>query len=105
MRPIVAPFVVAGPSGVAIRARLKGLIARDEDVLGEVGAFLGSLAGRDLKARCRAGTAHDAEGWAARKRALTGGSSARWAGSITKATHDQWALARRCQLAHLNGLE
>ncbi|TDC81011.1 transposase [Actinomadura sp. 7K507] len=105
MRPIETPFVAAGPSGVAIRARLKGLTARDEQVLGEVGAHLGSLAGRDLKARCRAGTAHDAEQWAARKRELTGGSSARWAGSITKATHDQWALARRSHLAHLNSLE
>jgi IS605 OrfB family transposase len=36
---------------------------------------------------------------------LTGQSSARWAGSITRATHDQWALARRAQLAHIQGLE
>lgn len=105
IRPISAPFVAAGPSGVAVRARLKGLTADDEWVLGEVGAHLGSLAGRDLKARCEAGTAHDADQWAARKRELTGESSARWAGSITKATHDQWALARRCDLAHLNSLE
>ncbi|WP_243723423.1 transposase [Actinomadura sp. 7K507] len=105
LRAIDAPFVAAGPSGVAIRARLKGLTARDEQVLGEVGAHLGSLAGRDLKARCRAGTAHDADRWAARKRELTGESSARWAGSITKATHDQWALARRGQFAHLKSLE
>ncbi|WP_233571130.1 transposase [Nocardiopsis sp. Huas11] len=32
-------------------------------------------------------------------------SSSRWAGSITKATHDQWALARRGQAAHLDSLE
>jgi hypothetical protein len=32
-------------------------------------------------------------------------SSSRWAGSITKATHDQWALARRGQAAHIQGLE
>uniref|UniRef100_UPI001C27F93C transposase n=1 Tax=Streptomyces sp. AC555_RSS877 TaxID=2823688 RepID=UPI001C27F93C len=44
---------------------------------------------------------HDAVSWAVRKRALTGRSSARWAGSITKATHDQWALARRGQATHL----
>ncbi|TDC75129.1 transposase, partial [Actinomadura sp. 7K507] len=73
MRPIDAPFVAAGPSGVAIRTRLKGLTARDENVLREVGVHLGSLAGRDLKARCEAGTAHDADGWAVRKRGLTGG--------------------------------
>ncbi|MGW7290717.1 IS200/IS605 family accessory protein TnpB-related protein, partial [Streptomyces sp. NPDC054847] len=35
----------------------------------------------------------------------TGVSSSRWAGSITKATHDQWALARRGQAAHIQGLE
>jgi len=39
-----------------------------------------------------------------RKRALTGKSSARWAGSITRATHDQWALARRGQAAHVSWL-
>ncbi|MFC4006384.1 IS200/IS605 family accessory protein TnpB-related protein [Nonomuraea purpurea] len=36
---------------------------------------------------------------------LTGQSSSRWAGSITKASHDQWALARRGQLAHIQNLE
>lgn len=36
---------------------------------------------------------------------LTGQSSSRWAGSITKATHDQWALARRAQLAHVQAPE
>ncbi|GAA0213684.1 IS200/IS605 family element transposase accessory protein TnpB [Actinomadura nitritigenes] len=103
--PFAAPFVVAGPSGVAVRDRLKGLTVEDERVLRLVGAHLGSLAGRDLKARCADGLDHDAERWAARKRGLTGESSARWAGSITKASHDQWALARRCQLAHLRSLE
>jgi IS605 OrfB family transposase len=32
-------------------------------------------------------------------------SSSRWAGSITKATHDQWALARRGQAAYVKSLE
>jgi IS605 OrfB family transposase len=100
-----APFVVAGPSGVAVRDRLKGLTAQDERVLRLAGAHLGSLAGRDLKVRCADGLEHDAQRWAVRKRELTGESSARWAGSITKATHDQWALARRGLLAHLRSLE
>ncbi|WP_243717467.1 hypothetical protein [Actinomadura sp. KC345] len=94
-----------GSSGVAVRTRLKGLTSQDEAVLREVGAHLGSLAGRDLKDRCQAGTTHTTDQWATRKRELTGQSSARWAGSITKATHDQWALARRSQLAHLRSLE
>ncbi|MFC5749620.1 IS200/IS605 family accessory protein TnpB-related protein [Actinomadura rugatobispora] len=105
VRPIAPPFVAAGPPGVAVRDRLKGLTAADERVLRLVGAHLGSLAARDLKARCGDGLAHDADRWAARKRELTGVSSARWAGSITKATHDQWALARRAQHAHIQGLE
>jgi IS605 OrfB family transposase len=105
VRAIVPSFVVPGPSGVAVRDRLKGLSARDEAVLRAVCSHLGSLAGRDLKARCQDGLAHDGEAWAVRKRELTPLSSSRWAGSVTKATHDQWALARRGQYAHLKGLE
>jgi IS605 OrfB family transposase len=66
---------------------------------------LGSLAGSDLKARCAAGLDHDTDAWAERKRALTEESSSRWAGSITMATHDQWALSRRAQLAHIQSLQ
>ncbi|MEU6091789.1 IS200/IS605 family accessory protein TnpB-related protein [Streptomyces sp. NPDC047085] len=105
LREVAAPFVVSGPSGVAVRDRLKRLTADDEQVLRLVGDHLGSLASRDLKARCAAGLDHDGDAWAERKRLLTGQSSSRWAGSITKATHDQWGLARRAQLAHLQGLE
>ncbi|MFI0967904.1 IS200/IS605 family accessory protein TnpB-related protein, partial [Streptomyces sp. NPDC021080] len=95
LRSVAASFVVPGPSGVAVRDRLKGLTAQDERVLRLVGDHLGSLAARDLKARCAVGLEHDNESWAARKRELTGLSSSRWAGSLTKATHDLWALARR----------
>ncbi|MFF3619726.1 IS200/IS605 family accessory protein TnpB-related protein [Streptomyces sp. NPDC002467] len=98
-------FVVPGPSGVAIRDRLRQLTAGDEEVLRLVGDHLGSLAARDLKTRCAAGLEHDSERWAERKRDLTCESSSRWAGAITKATHDQWSLARRCQLAHIQSLE
>ncbi|MDX3246944.1 IS200/IS605 family accessory protein TnpB-related protein [Streptomyces sp. ME18-1-4] len=98
-------FIKDGPSGVAVRDRLKHLTAEDEQVLRLVGDHLGTLASRDLKARCTAGLEHDTEQWAARKRALTNESSSRWAGSVTKATHDQWALARRGQLAHIQSLE
>ncbi|MEU5643391.1 IS200/IS605 family accessory protein TnpB-related protein [Streptomyces milbemycinicus] len=105
LREVAAPFVVPGPCGVAIRTRLKPLTAEDEKVLRLVGDHLGSLASRDLKARCTAGRKHDSKQWAQRKRVLTEESSSRWAGSITKATHDQWALARRGQLAHVQSLE
>ncbi|WUO70057.1 transposase [Streptomyces canus] len=105
LRSLAQPFVASGPSGVAVRTRLKQLTPDDEKVLRLVGAHLGSLASKDLKARCRDGLEHSAQAWAARKRELTPLSSSRWAGSITKATHDQWALARRGQSAHIHNLE
>ncbi|MFJ9560134.1 IS200/IS605 family accessory protein TnpB-related protein [Streptomyces fuscichromogenes] len=105
LRPIEASFVASGPSGVAIRTRLKDLAPGDEKVLRLVGVHLGSLASKDIKARCRDGLGHSGGTWAVRKRELTALSSSRWAGSITKASHDQWALARRCQSAHIQNLE
>ncbi|WP_200816022.1 transposase [Nocardiopsis sp. JB363] len=105
LRPIADPYPVSGPTGVAVRTRLKHLTAQDEKVLRLVGAHLGSLAAIDLKARCADDLGHDSASWAERKRALTPESSSRWAGSITKATHDQWALARRSQVAHLRSVE
>ncbi|MFF1308759.1 IS200/IS605 family accessory protein TnpB-related protein [Streptomyces sp. NPDC058307] len=97
---VAASFVVPGPAGVAVRDRLR-VSGVDAAVLTEVGVYLGSLAAGDLAEQSRQGPAHDAASWAVRKRELTGKSSARWAGSITKATHDQWALARRGQAAHM----
>ncbi|MFG2880273.1 IS200/IS605 family accessory protein TnpB-related protein [Streptomyces sp. NPDC048337] len=105
LRVIDAPFVALGPSGVAIRDRLKGLTPEDEKMLRLVGEHLGRLASRDLAVRCAQGNDHSSDTWAARKQGLTAESSSRWAGSITKATHDQWALSRRCQLAHIHNLE
>ncbi|MFE5889041.1 IS200/IS605 family accessory protein TnpB-related protein [Streptomyces sp. NPDC056462] len=100
LRELAAPFVVPGPAGVAIRARLR-VSSADAAVLTEIGMFLGSLASGDLAGRSRQGRAHDSAAWAARKRVLTVSSSARWAGSLTKATDDQWALARRGQAAEM----
>ncbi|WP_405557815.1 transposase [Streptomyces canus] len=102
LREVAASFVVPGPAGVAVRDRLR-VSAVDAAVLAEVGVFLGSLAAGDLAERSRQGPGHghDAASWAVRKRSLTGRSSARWAGSITKASHDQWGLARRGQAAHM----
>ncbi|MFI8460580.1 IS200/IS605 family accessory protein TnpB-related protein [Kitasatospora sp. NPDC085464] len=105
LRTIEEPFVALGPSGVAIRDRLKHLTPEDDKVLRLVGEHLGHLACLDLKNRCADGLDHTSDSWAARKQGLTADSSSRWAGAITKATHDQWALSRRCQLAHIQGLE
>ncbi|MCG0285001.1 IS200/IS605 family accessory protein TnpB-related protein [Streptomyces sp. PSAA01] len=105
LRSIDPPFVAPGPCGVAIRTSLGRLTSEDDKVLRLVGAHLGSLASKDLGRRCADGLEHSTDTWAQRKRALTQESSSRWAGSITKASHDQWALARRAQLAHIHGLE
>ncbi|MBT2483034.1 transposase, partial [Streptomyces sp. ISL-94] len=105
LRELSAPFVALGPTGVAVRTRLKDLSPGDEEVLALVGAHLGSLASKDLRTRCADGLEHSGDTWAVRKRELTALSSSRWAGAITKATHDQWALARRGQAAHVQNLE
>ncbi|WP_457029605.1 IS200/IS605 family accessory protein TnpB-related protein [Kitasatospora sp. P5_F3] len=105
LRRIDVPFVCLGPSGVTVRDRLKDLTPEDERLLRLVGAHMGALASEDLKARCADGLDHGNERWAARKRDVTVGSSSRWAGSVTKATHDQWALSRRGQAAHLDSLD
>ncbi|WP_413754573.1 transposase [Streptomyces sp. R-74717] len=105
VRELTAPFVAPGPCGVAVRDRLKHLTPQDEIVLRAVGEHQGRLAFRDLRARCEDGLEHSADTWASRKRDLTPLSSSRIAGAITKATHDQWALARRCQAAHIRNLE
>ncbi|WP_246212422.1 transposase [Streptomyces abyssomicinicus] len=104
-RPIRASFVVREASGCAVRTRLKDLTATDVEVLRQVGAHLGSLASRDLRLYASAGFERSSVSWAVRKQALTSECSSRWAGAITKGTHDQYALARRAQGAHLHGLE
>ncbi|MFE7394403.1 IS200/IS605 family accessory protein TnpB-related protein, partial [Streptomyces sp. NPDC057582] len=81
------------------------LTSQDGRVLRAVGEHQGRLCSRDLKERCADGHDHSARTWATRKRELTVLSSSRIAGAITKATHDQWALARRCQAAHIQNLE
>jgi IS605 OrfB family transposase len=105
LRPLRTPFVVREATGCAIRTRLKDLTGRDVEVLREVGAHLGSLAARDLRMYAQAGFERNSGSWAVRKQALTRECSSRWAGAITKGTHDQYALARRAQSAHLRQLE
>jgi IS605 OrfB family transposase len=104
LRAIARPFVASPATGVCIRDRIKGLTAGDEVVLRTVGEHLGRLASADLACRVRDGLDHDSNRWAERKRDLTALSSSRWAGSITKATNDQWGLARRAQHAHIQSL-
>jgi len=107
LRPLTAPFVAAAPAGTRVRTRLR-VTAQDEAVLQAVGTHLGSLAGKDLAARCTEGRL-DAGGRAAsrarRKQALTAASSSRWAGAITRISEDQWGLAERNLRAEKAGLQ
>ena len=107
LRPIAGPFVAAAPAGARVRTRLR-VSPRDEAVLRAAGTHLGSLAGRDLAARCAEGRL-DAKGRAGsrarRKKALTAQSSSRWAGAITRTSEDQVRLAGRNLRAERNTLQ
>jgi hypothetical protein len=97
LRRVAGPFVAAAPAGARVRTRLR-ISAQDEAVLWEVGRHLGSLAGRDLAARCAEGrldTKGKADSRAMRKKALTTDSSSRWAGAITRTSEDQYRLAEQ----------
>jgi IS605 OrfB family transposase len=97
LRTITDPFVAAASAGARVRTRLR-VSAQDEAVLWAVGRHLGSLAGRDLAARCAQGHL-DAKGKndsrAMRKQALTAESSSRWAGAITRTSEDQYQRAEK----------
>ena len=97
LRPIADPFVAAAPAGARVRTRLR-VSEEDEAVLWTVGRHLGALAGRDLAVRCAQGhldTRGKAVSRAERKRALTEGSSSRWAGTITRTSDGQYQRAEQ----------
>ncbi|MFE9997526.1 hypothetical protein [Streptomyces avermitilis] len=104
LRAVRGPFVVQDRTGVAIRDRLKDLTPQDDQVLRLIGAHMGGLATADLAPHSRAGFERTSQTWATRKQELTAGSSSRWAGAVTKGTHDQYALARRGQFAYRDKL-
>ena len=101
LRVLAESFVVSPPTGVTIRTRLRPTPA-EEQALRQVGTFLGSLYRADLVRRLGEGKL-DAHGRArsrkVRKKDLTAQSSSRWAGSITRATQDQYDLAVRALAA------
>lgn len=102
---VLAPPRLAHSSGVlSVRTRLR-LSSLDELVLGELGALVSQLATRDLAERVFLGEAHTREDFARRKREISALSSSRWAGTITRSSNEQWALARRAQVAHLEELD
>jgi len=92
LRKITATTVAIAPIGVRIRTRLR-VNEADGELLRRLGGHLGRLANIDLAVRCGSGPDHDKDHWAARKQALTAGSSSRWAGAITKCSNDLWETA------------
>jgi AraC-like DNA-binding protein len=105
---------VAAPTGVAISTRLR-TTAEDERVLDLIAAHLGRLRRSDLAAiSCSEPvdmglSAEDLRAVRrgrlnARKKGLTGQSSARWANAIIAANDDQRRLARDGQYRHISGL-
>lgn len=105
---------VAAPSGVAVETRLRTTTV-DDRVLDLVAEHLGRLRRADLAAVSQPvplDPALDAEQRRqvrrdrlnARKKALTGQSSARWANAIIAGNDDQYRLAREAQYRHIGGL-
>lgn len=97
LRRIGDPVVAGAPAGVRIRTRIHPTTA-DAEALAVIGGVLGSVYRGELAQRVRMGRldpkAHAA--WRAqRKRALTGVSSSRWAGTVTRAVEDQYQLGMR----------
>jgi hypothetical protein len=105
---------VAAPAGVAIQTRVR-TTSHDDQVLDLVAGHLGRLRRADLAAVSRpeqVDSALDAAGRRqarrdrlnARKKALTGQSSARWANAIIAGNDDQYRLASDAQHRHVVGL-
>ena len=89
VRRIADPFVVAPPQGKRIRTSLH-VTEAEHEVLWLVGSLLGRLASADLAERCREGKGPKHLGRAGRKKKLTGESSSRWAGAVTRRTADMY---------------
>lgn len=114
LRPWRGVKPVAAPSGVAITTRLR-TSPDDEYVLDLVAPHLGRLRRTDLAATaCREPVDSQLSAQErrqvrrdrlnARKNALTGQSSARWANAIIAGNDDQCRLARDAQHRHIIGL-
>jgi hypothetical protein len=105
---------VAGPSGTAIRTRLR-ITHADEVVLDAVAGHLGRLRRADLARVCRpappAAGLREAgrrqarrDGLNSRKHGLTALSSARWANAVIAANDGQYRASRDAQDRHIAGL-
>ena len=98
LRSIAAPFVAARPDRCGDTRPPQGPDGRGREgvAAGRCAPGCAGLA-RSQGPRARDGLEHSTDTWAARKRASDGRVVVAVGGSITKATHDQWALSRRGQ--------
>lgn len=106
LRRIGDSVVAAGPVGARIRTRIH-LSDAEAAALTVVGVFLGSVYRRELAGRIGCGVLDrggQATWRAQRKQAITGVSSSRWAGAITRAVEDQYRLGLRGLAAHVADL-
>jgi hypothetical protein len=97
LRKLAEPFVLPAPAGVRTRTRLHPTPV-EEQRLEQIGVLLGGLYRRALASRLDLGrvtTAVQAHWRAAMKRDLTGPSSSRWAGAITRTAIDSYQLGLR----------
>ena len=106
LRRIANPVVAAAPAGMRVRTRIHPSPA-EAQVLTAIGTLMGSLYRRELAGRVRLGRldrkAHAA--WRSeRKQTLTGVSSSRWAGALTRAVEDQYQLGMRGLAANVADL-
>ena len=102
-RVIADPFVVAPPSGARIRTRIRPTEG-EAAALTRVGQLLGVLSRRDLSQRLALGVSGKGDLRAQRKQGLTSSTSSRWAGAITRASNDQYALGLRALFAERDSL-
>jgi IS605 OrfB family transposase len=106
LRRVGAPVVAGAPSGVRIRTRIH-MSEAEAAALSSVGSFLGGVYRTELAGRVRLGVL-DRQSRAVwrttRKQAVTGVSSSRWAGAITRAVEDQYQLGMRALGAHVGDL-
>jgi hypothetical protein len=106
LRRVGAPVVAGAPSGVRIRTRIH-LTEAEAAGVATVGSFLGSVFRAELAGRVGLGgldRKSHAVWRAERKQAVTGVSSSRWAGAITRAVEDQYQLGMRALGAHVGDL-
>ncbi|WP_414170226.1 hypothetical protein ACMATS_34775 [Streptoverticillium reticulum] len=104
LRTIVAPFTVAAPAGARIRDRLR-VTAEEAAVLRLVGDHLGHQQRADLAERVSLGKVKAKDNQrAGRKKKLTALSSSRWAGTMTRASEDQYQLSVRVLFDERAGL-